>query len=260
MTVRRAEQTIQRTLCEHLRLRAVPNLYWFHVGNGGLRSKTEAAIFSGLGLRRGCPDLFFVHRGEVFAIELKSESGRATAAQLQAIADIRRAGGSAEICRGLDAALGVLEQWGLLRGQASITNTARGGIRASRGERPMRKINIELTHHELWGNSCTLCGNRIERQVVCDDVLAQGYDSEREGHEVTVCASCLASEDVGARIEQHAAAIEQRAADMLKRAAWVRSLTGRLNLPAYADYRAALDEIGADLQRAVDECRAELPS
>jgi hypothetical protein len=38
-----------------------------------------------------------------------------TGAQLQAIA----AGGRAQICRGLDHALAVLERWGLLRGRTT---------------------------------------------------------------------------------------------------------------------------------------------
>jgi hypothetical protein len=117
----------------------------------------------------------------------------------------------------------------------------------------MRKVDVELTEQELWCQSCTLCGNRIEKQQVGDNVLARGYDSEREGHEVMVCASCLASEDVAARIERHAVEFEQQAAGSLKRAAWLRSLIGRLNLPTYADYQAAEDEIASSISQAIEE-------
>ena len=131
----RPEDIIQRAVFEHLRLRSAPGIFAFHPANSGWRSRIEAAILKGLSVHAGVPDVIAIHRGEVFAIELKSESARATAAQLQAIKDIRRAGGHAEICRGLDHALAQLETWGLLRGRALIMNTVRGGIRASRGAR-----------------------------------------------------------------------------------------------------------------------------
>jgi hypothetical protein len=66
-----------------------------------------------------CRRVVAVHRGQVFAIELKSEGGRETDAQLRAIEDIRAAGGHAQMCHGLDCALAVLEGWGLLRGRAA---------------------------------------------------------------------------------------------------------------------------------------------
>jgi hypothetical protein len=59
-----------------------------------------------------------IHCGQVYAIELKREGGRPTHAQLQAIEDIRAAGGHAQICYGLDSALALLQGWGLLRGRA----------------------------------------------------------------------------------------------------------------------------------------------
>ena len=40
----RPEQQLQRTVCEHLNTRAVPGCYWFHVGNGGARSKIEGKV------------------------------------------------------------------------------------------------------------------------------------------------------------------------------------------------------------------------
>jgi VRR-NUC domain len=113
-----AEAVIQRAIFTHLRMRAVPGVFAFHVPNGGYRLPVEAARLKGLGVRPGVPDVVGIHCGQVFAIELKTEGGRATDAQLQAIEDIRRAGGHAQVCHGLDYALAVLEGWGLLRGRA----------------------------------------------------------------------------------------------------------------------------------------------
>jgi hypothetical protein len=113
------EDAIQRAVFEHLAARGVPCLFAFHPANGGYRRPVEAARLKGLGVRPGVPDLIAIHRGQVYAIELKREGGRVTDGQIQAIEDIRAAGGHAQVCYGLDCALAVLEHWGLLRGRAA---------------------------------------------------------------------------------------------------------------------------------------------
>jgi hypothetical protein len=115
------EAEIQRTVFAHFAARRTPGVFVFHVPNGGARSPIEAAIMKGLGTRAGVPDIFAVHEGRCYALELKTENGRATDAQWQAIEDLRAAGAHAEVCYGLDRALAVLEGWGLLRGQAAIS-------------------------------------------------------------------------------------------------------------------------------------------
>jgi len=95
------EDAIQRAVFEHIALRGAAGLFAFHPANGGYRHSVEAARMKGLGARPGVPDLIAIHRGQVFAIELKADHGRATDAQLQAIEDIRAAGGHAQICHGL---------------------------------------------------------------------------------------------------------------------------------------------------------------
>jgi hypothetical protein len=113
------EAAIQRAIFTHLRTRAAPGVFAFHVPNGGYRLRVEAARLKGLGVRPGVPDVVAIHRGQVYAIELKRDGGRVTDAQIQAIEDIRAAGGHAQVCYGLDCALAVLEHWGLLRGRAA---------------------------------------------------------------------------------------------------------------------------------------------
>jgi hypothetical protein len=114
-----SEQAIQRTLCLHLRQRGARGLVWFHVPNGGRRSPIEAAIFNGLGVRAGVSDLILLREGRAFALELKTERGRPTAAQMQFISEFRAGGGEALIASGLNQALRALETWGLLRGRAA---------------------------------------------------------------------------------------------------------------------------------------------
>jgi hypothetical protein len=120
MTRRRcSEQQIQRALFDHLRARAAADCFYFHPANGGYRKPIEAAIMKGLGVRAGVPDVIAIHKGRVFGLELKAEGGRATPKQLEAIAAMEAAGAYCCIAEGLDRALAVLEQWGLLRGVSS---------------------------------------------------------------------------------------------------------------------------------------------
>jgi hypothetical protein len=51
----RPEQLVQRAVFDHLRLRAAPGVFAFHVPNGGYRKPIEAAIMKGLGSRPAFP-------------------------------------------------------------------------------------------------------------------------------------------------------------------------------------------------------------
>jgi hypothetical protein len=116
MTRRRIEDDIQRAVFAHIRARGAPGLVAFHPANGGARRPVEAAILKGLGVRAGVSDVIAVHQGRVYALELKAPGGRSTGAQIEFLEDMVLAGASADLAEGLDRALAVLEQWGLLRG------------------------------------------------------------------------------------------------------------------------------------------------
>src|SRR5579863_7394946 len=88
-----SEQAIQHAVCQHLHQRGASGLVWWHTPNGGRRSPVEAAIFNGLGVRAGVADLILLRDGRAFALELKTERGRPTAAQMQFISEFRAAGG-----------------------------------------------------------------------------------------------------------------------------------------------------------------------
>lgn len=109
------ESAIQRAVVQHLRMRGVPGLVFFHVPNGGYRSKSEAAQFKAMGVLPGVADLILFHDGKLHALELKAPGGRASEAQLKFISDIDRAGAYTALAEGLDAALATLEAWSLLR-------------------------------------------------------------------------------------------------------------------------------------------------
>jgi hypothetical protein len=113
------EAAIQRAVFQHLRARAAPGVFAFHPANGGYRKPIEAAIMKGLGVVPGVPDVFIVHNGRCFAMEIKAPGGRATDKQLECIAALRKAGAFTCVAEGLDRALKTLESWGLLKGRAS---------------------------------------------------------------------------------------------------------------------------------------------
>jgi hypothetical protein len=112
----RPEDAIQRAVFDHIRVRGAPGLFAFHPANGGFRRPIEAKILKGLGVRAGVPDVIAIYQGRVYAMEIKAPGGRATAAQLEAIAAMEKAGAYTCVAEGLDRVLAVLEQWRLLRG------------------------------------------------------------------------------------------------------------------------------------------------
>ena len=116
---RQPEAELQRSVIEHLRLRAERDLFWMHYPAGGYRSPVEAMVFKGLGVQPGVPDILIIHGGKCFGLELKSEHGRVTPAQLDCHERMERAGAVVGIARGIDEAVAWLEAHGLLRGQMS---------------------------------------------------------------------------------------------------------------------------------------------
>ena len=113
---RHTEQQIQRTVLEHLKLRHAPDIFWFHVGNGGYRTPIEAKVLKSLGVTAGVPDLILIRGGKAYGLELKAHGGHLSPAQRTAHVLMRAAGAEVEVAVGLDAALRQLESWGLLRG------------------------------------------------------------------------------------------------------------------------------------------------
>jgi hypothetical protein len=119
MTRRRPEQELQKAVLEHLAWRSVPGMFVFHYPAGGWRSPIEAAIFRGLGVVAGIPDVLIIRAGHVFALELKTAHGHLTVTQIETQARMHAAGATVATAIELDAALAQLEQWGLLRPDVS---------------------------------------------------------------------------------------------------------------------------------------------
>lgn len=120
MIQKASEQNIQRTVFQHLAARRAPGVFAFHVPNGGARSPIEAAILKGLGVVAGVPDIIAIRDGTTFALELKAEGGRLSAAQLQTQQALRAAGAVVDVATSLDQALAQFEAWALLRGVTQL--------------------------------------------------------------------------------------------------------------------------------------------
>jgi hypothetical protein len=148
---RSPETIIQRTVFEHLRVRGAPGVFAFAVPNGGYRKPIEAAILKGMGVVAGVPDVVIIHAGRCYALELKAEGGRPTQIQLATIAAMKAAGALCAIAVGLDAALAVLEGWGLLRGRrvnAPPITELRRICGKGEGWPPVRRPEPKRTDHE----------------------------------------------------------------------------------------------------------------
>jgi hypothetical protein len=109
------EADIQRAVLAHIAARGVPGVFAMHYPAGGYRRPVEARILQSLGARAGVPDLLLVQHGKLFCLELKAPGGRASPAQLKTIAQLEYCGAKCAIAVGIDAALRVLTEWGLLR-------------------------------------------------------------------------------------------------------------------------------------------------
>jgi hypothetical protein len=103
---------------------------------GGFRRPAEAAILKSIGTLAGVPDILAIHRGRVFALEIKTATGRVTDTQRVVHDRMRRAGAEVGVAYGLDEALATLEGWKLLlRGRpiwAACANFFSAPLRAPR--------------------------------------------------------------------------------------------------------------------------------
>ena len=113
--MKRDEDIIQRAVVNLLRASGVANMTWFHVPNGGRRSRIEASIMKGLGVRAGVPDIIIIHSGKCYALELKASKGRVSPTQRAMMAEFNDAGITTAVATGMDEAIDQLRDWGVIR-------------------------------------------------------------------------------------------------------------------------------------------------
>ena len=126
--MRRPEEIVQRTLCDHLRLRLMPPwIFWATPNQRGTRKVYEAQILKALGVRAGIPDLFILGPGsKLIGIEcksppraLKSRARKSTAkarlseAQEHTIGELAGLGVPTLIARNVDETIAALAALGV---------------------------------------------------------------------------------------------------------------------------------------------------
>lgn len=114
------EEGLQRSLVQHLRLRADPRVVWFHITNAP-RSKVAGARLKAMGMLAGAPDLCFVLPDATVAfLELKKSgskgvrAGQHSAAQTAFAERCEAIGVPVATAYNIDQALAVLSGWGIL--------------------------------------------------------------------------------------------------------------------------------------------------
>ena len=118
--MQRPEDNLQRAVVGMLSLyENQGKLRFFAIPNGGKRSKIEASIMKGLGVRPGVPDLcVLITNGPTLFFELKAQNGRTSPAQQDWIDWLNTRGFDCRICTTVE---GVHEtvKWGLKQARAA---------------------------------------------------------------------------------------------------------------------------------------------
>lgn len=111
--IKREEDAVQRMLVNNLPFMLPKPHFLFAVPNGGLRSRAEAAIMKGLGVRAGVHDLILLWDRRAFLMEVKAPAGRLSEAQVITHEHIERTGCPGAVVRGLSDAIAFLRECGI---------------------------------------------------------------------------------------------------------------------------------------------------
>ena len=121
--IKRPEELIHRAIADYLALiapRGNPRapFIWFHVPNGGGRSKVEGAILKSMGTLAGVPDVLIIRpNGTVCFGEIKPGTlGLSDSQQAfeQSLYDLCFANARLDVWRSVDACKASLIKWGLI--------------------------------------------------------------------------------------------------------------------------------------------------
>jgi hypothetical protein len=99
---------------DHIWPYLVPGAVAFAIPNGGHRAKKVAAEMRDEGLTPGAPDIFAIHAGQTYFLEMKAPRGSLSPEQIDMMARLEAAGAICAVAKGLEAAIRQLETWRLL--------------------------------------------------------------------------------------------------------------------------------------------------
>jgi hypothetical protein len=109
--MKRPEQQLQISVVQFIE-RALPGMLFFHVPNGGGRSKAEAGILKAMGVKAGIPDLvLLLPTSKVAFIELKASRGSLSPAQREMRDELTRRGFLWAEAKSLEQVEDILTEW-----------------------------------------------------------------------------------------------------------------------------------------------------
>lgn len=109
------EEAIHRAVVELLQVSAVPGVAWTHMPAGEVRPISTGKKLKAMGTKPGWPDIILVKGGHFYGLELKTEDGRLSPAQVAAHEALAAAGATVAVAYGLDQSIEILKGWGLIR-------------------------------------------------------------------------------------------------------------------------------------------------
>lgn len=104
------EEAFQRDVARLLDTVLLDPAFWFHVPNGGNRSKAEGGKLKAQGAKAGVPDCLIFWPGMVLAIELKPPGKYMSPAQRDFAQDFRCADFKHEVCHTMDEVQAALDK------------------------------------------------------------------------------------------------------------------------------------------------------
>ena len=116
-----SEAALQTHVCKLLTAYGRYEICWWACPNGEQRNPKTAARLKQQGVRAGAADLMFVIDHLFHGLELKTEIGTLSKAQLQFQEDLERAGGIYHVAFGLEQAIAALINMGLFRPNIHIS-------------------------------------------------------------------------------------------------------------------------------------------
>lgn len=112
LSIEPSETEIHIALAQHLTQRGRRDMVFWHTPNEGARTISEASRLKAMGVKAGIPDLVLVFGGRMYAIEIKTRTGKLSADQEAMIAALTASGAIVAVAYGLDQALSILDRWG----------------------------------------------------------------------------------------------------------------------------------------------------
>lgn len=109
---KRPEQELQKSCVIWLEVqRKLGRLTYFHVPNGGYRSKREAWALKLMGVRAGIPDLVIgLPKGRLIFVELKADKGRVSEIQKEIHAELGTYGFDVHTVKSLEELMNIFKR------------------------------------------------------------------------------------------------------------------------------------------------------